>query len=282
MTKPVPRIDHVLINVNDRLDEAARAYERLGFVLTPRGHHSLGSSNHLAIFGHDYLELLGYEPRNAARAAGVWGDLTGLTGLVFKTDDADALYADFSARRIPLKDAAPLALSRPVDLPDGTVREARFRTVHLDPAADESGRIFFCQHLDLDLVWREEWQHHANSVTGIARVVIAARDPARSIRLLADALGTERIEPIDGGHRFRAEGAHIDYLLPDAARAEFGETLPAGIDAADRKVALVLKTASREAARQVLQANGVTFRTQPDGALLVPAALAEGVALAFA
>lgn len=281
MTRPVPLVDHVLVNVDDRLDEAARTYERLGFVLTPRGHHSIGSSNHLAIFGHDYLELLGYEPRNAAKAAGLWGDLTGLTGLVFKTDDADALYADLAARHIPLKDGAPTPLSRPVDLPDGTVRDARFSTVHLDPAAVESGRIFFCQHLTPDLVWREEWQRHPNTVTGIARVVIAARDPARSVNLLADVFGAERVEAIDGGRRFRAEGAAVDYLTPDAARALLGGDLPAAADDADRKVALALKTASREAARAVLEGAGVGFHTQPDGALLVPAALAAGVALVF-
>ena len=281
MTSPVPQIDHVLVNVNDRLDDAARAYKRLGFVLTPRGHHSVGSSNHLAIFGNDYLELLGYEPQNAAKAAGLWGDLTGLAGIVFKTDDAEALYADLKARHIPLKDTAPLPLSRPVELPNGTKRDARFRTVHLDPKAVTSGRIFFCQHLDPDLVWRSEWQTHPNAVTGIASVVIAARDPARSINLLADVFGPERIVHIDGGQRLQAEGANIDYLLPDAARSAFGDELPTGANYADRKVALVLNTASRTAAHQALERGGIRFRTRPDGVLLTLPGEAAGVILAF-
>jgi hypothetical protein len=61
-TLPVPTIDHVVVNVRDRLDQGAQAYRRLGFTLTPRGYHSLGSMNHLAIFGTDYLELIAARP----------------------------------------------------------------------------------------------------------------------------------------------------------------------------------------------------------------------------
>ena len=46
-----PVLDHVVINVMGRLDEAAAQYQRLGFQLTERGYHTLGSSNNLAIFG---------------------------------------------------------------------------------------------------------------------------------------------------------------------------------------------------------------------------------------
>jgi hypothetical protein len=64
---PVPTLDHVVVTVRDRLDEAHAAYRRLGFTLTPRGHHTLGSMNHLAVFGTDYLELLAVPPGDARR-----------------------------------------------------------------------------------------------------------------------------------------------------------------------------------------------------------------------
>jgi hypothetical protein len=76
------RIDHVVINVAQNLDEAAEQYRRLGFTLTPRGHHSLGTSNHLAVFGTDYLELMGIESRNAGKALLPYPP--GLMGLVFR------------------------------------------------------------------------------------------------------------------------------------------------------------------------------------------------------
>ena len=55
----VPRIDHVVVDVRDRIDEAERRYRALGFNLTQRGRHSLGSVNHLAMLDPDYVELLG-------------------------------------------------------------------------------------------------------------------------------------------------------------------------------------------------------------------------------
>ncbi|MFI5003260.1 MAG: VOC family protein, partial [Reyranellales bacterium] len=58
MTLPVPTLDHVVINARDDMDRAADIYTRLGFTLTERGYHSLGSMNHLAMFGTDYLELI--------------------------------------------------------------------------------------------------------------------------------------------------------------------------------------------------------------------------------
>ena len=72
MTSLIPVVDHVVINVADQLDEASALFRRLGFQLSERGHHSLGSSNHLAIFGENYLELLGYEPQRGNRREDLW------------------------------------------------------------------------------------------------------------------------------------------------------------------------------------------------------------------
>lgn len=66
---PQPILDHAVINVADQLDSASARFRRLGFQLTERGHHSLGSSNHLAIFGENYLELLGYETGKGSQRA---------------------------------------------------------------------------------------------------------------------------------------------------------------------------------------------------------------------
>src|SRR5260370_37010079 len=55
-----PVLDRVVIDVRDRIEEAMRCFQSLGFQLTPRGRHTLGSVNHLAMFATDYLELLGF------------------------------------------------------------------------------------------------------------------------------------------------------------------------------------------------------------------------------
>jgi len=70
MTPLSPVIDHVVVDVRDRIDEAMHCFASLGFLLTPRGRHTLGSVNHLAMFESGYLELLGFgEDAQPARSS---------------------------------------------------------------------------------------------------------------------------------------------------------------------------------------------------------------------
>ena len=50
-------LDHVVINVKDDMDLAQLVFSNLGFTLTPRGYHTLGSINHLMMFGSDYMAV---------------------------------------------------------------------------------------------------------------------------------------------------------------------------------------------------------------------------------
>ena len=38
-------LDHIAINVKENMDKAYELFTELGFTLTPRGYHSLGSIN---------------------------------------------------------------------------------------------------------------------------------------------------------------------------------------------------------------------------------------------
>src|SRR3954465_4086181 len=93
---PVPTLDHVVVNVRDRIDEGADTYRRLGFTLTPRGYHTLGSMNHLAMFGTDYLELIALPPGDDSRPE-LLTTPTGLNGLVFATEDAELTHQTLHA-----------------------------------------------------------------------------------------------------------------------------------------------------------------------------------------
>ena len=52
-------LDHTVINVRYAMDEAMMRFKALGFQLTDCGYHTLGSINHLMMFGTDYLALIG-------------------------------------------------------------------------------------------------------------------------------------------------------------------------------------------------------------------------------
>src|ERR1700722_16555654 len=185
VTLPVPTLDHVVVNVRDRIDAGLATYRRLGFTMTPRGFHTLGSMNHLAIFGTDYLELIAAQPGETRRPE-ILASPFGLNGLVFGTEDSASVYSALREVGVPVE--PPLQFSRPVALTGGA-RDATFRTVHLTPGTVPSGRVYFCHHFTRELVWRDEWRHHANGAVAVARAVIAARDPSSLGRLFTRMFG---------------------------------------------------------------------------------------------
>jgi len=56
--------DHAVVVVHDQMDQAVERFRAMGFFVTERGHHSLGTINHLIILDNSYIELLGYLPEN--------------------------------------------------------------------------------------------------------------------------------------------------------------------------------------------------------------------------
>ncbi len=274
-TLPVPTIDHVVVNVRDRIDEAAEAYRRLGFTLTPRGYHSLGSMNHLAMFGTDYLELIAAPAGDSGRPE-IMAAPAGLNGLVFTSEDAAATHAALAAAGVAVQ--PPMQFTRPVALPGGA-KDATFRTVHLAPRASGLGRLYFCQHLTRDLVWRDEWRHHANGALGVVRAVIAARAPGDLGALFATMFGAASVRPTEGGCTLAAGLARFDVLTPAAVAAQFGAAAPDGGGRTEYMAALTLRTLSLDIAASALDA--VPGVRRDAARVLVPAAAAFGAALEF-
>ncbi|HET9018097.1 MAG TPA: VOC family protein [Acetobacteraceae bacterium] len=273
----MPLIDHVIVNIGDRMDEAVDAYSRLGFSLTPRGRHTLGSINHLAMFGADYLELLGV-PMGEAPPTNVIAESKGLGAVAFATDDADGVHAALTGAGLGVM--APLPFSRPVTLPDG-VREAAFRVARVAPEATDAGRLFFCQHLTRGVVWRDEWRRHPNGVLGVLGVIVAARRPESLGALFARMFGDAAVVKRPGGVRLLAGLASIDVLAPAQVARRYNDMapMPEGREAA--MVALVLRVAAIDRCAAALRAGGIAGADVAADRIVVPAAEAMGVALEF-
>lgn len=272
-----PQLDHVVINVAEQLDQAGQQFRRLGFYLTPRGHHSLGSSNHLAIFGENYLELLGYEPGNAHTRKDLWQAPLGLTGLVWKTQNSSAVYEHLQQQDIA--GSAPAEFFRPVGLNDGTSPNARFRTVPLAASRVPNGRSFFCHHLTPELVWRNEWQHHPNGVADITGFVISAANPQEAAQVYGELFGVSALEFKPQEVVLRAGRATVRFITPEQATAEFG-IVPEGENGSARMVGLEFATRSLEAVRNSLRVGEIPFRDDVNR-VSVRAADGLGVALGF-
>ena len=274
---PGATLDHVVVDARDGMDEAVRIYQSLGFQLTPRGHHTLGSINHLAIFTTNYLELLGFGASSAARP-----ELTqfpvGLNGLVFKTDDAEATFQQAQAACIPALPAN--AFSRPLEL-DGREQHARFRTTRVPPDASGIGRVYFCEHQTPDLVWRPEWQAHPNGAQELVRVLVATHDPSRQARLFAGLFGKDAVTArTDGSTALTLTGGGAVVLAQvDAVMASLGAAAPDPSGRPDFMAALAIRVASVPEVARLL--HGVPGLVVTPHRVTVPAKAALNTTLLF-
>ncbi len=271
----LPAIDHLVLDVGEDLGAAASSYHALGFDLTARGHHTLGSSNHLAMFATNYLELLSPGGPGGMIRQELGGFPRGLNGLVFATDDADARYRDLQARGVGVRE--PQSFSRPVTLADRTTHDARFRTTHLNREEAPFGRLYFCQHFTRDLVWRPEWQRHPNGAQEITGLLIGADRPDAVAALLTRMFGDVPSREAAGRLRFIAGRAVIEIVSTATIADRLGDAMP---DAAGRLAFMAqvsLKTTSFRQARDIIGARAAVR----DGHLLVPASVAGNVAIAF-
>jgi hypothetical protein len=162
-------LDHIVINTLFEMDRAAALMSQLGFTLTPRGYHSLGSINHLMVFGGHYLELVGLPLGTDVLRREVLESPRGLNGLVFQADDIDACLRQLRDSGLTMLE--PQSFSRPVTI-DGVEQLARFRTTRTTPELFEAGRVYYCQHYTPELVWRREWMTHANGCSGLSELVV--------------------------------------------------------------------------------------------------------------
>jgi Glyoxalase-like domain len=250
MSLPPPVLDHVVIDVRDRIGEAERCFADLGFRLTPRGRHTLGSVNHLAMFTTDYLELLGFGEEGAARPE-LAPFPVGLNGLVFKTHDAEAVHRHAQSAGLPVLPVQ--SFSRPVAI-DGRFDEARFRTTRLDPVEVAMGRVYFCEHQTSELVWRPEWQQHPNGACAISRVVVATDDPRRTAVLFGRLFGGGAVTARDGRQVLAVGTAEVELAPPQAVAAEFGGAAPQPAGRAEYMAALVIRVRSLAATTESLRA----------------------------
>lgn len=279
MALPVPTLDHVVINARTDIDGAADTFRRLGFSLTERGYHTLGSMNHLAMFGTDYLELIAV-PKDAPPDVrpDVQAAPYGLNGFVFGTEDSAALYSALNAAGVNAK--APREFSRPVRLDSGE-RQAMFRTVSIPEGDTPYGRIYYCHHLTRDLVWRDEWRRHANGVVAVSRAVFVHPDPVAAARLYSSMFGAEAVCDIEGGKRVVVAATHLEIVTESIARREFGDDMPDAAGRSTYMAVLGFRTTSVKKAADVLRQDGIPFAETRTGVLQVPARAAFNTTLTF-
>lgn len=242
-------LDHTVINVHFEVDRAQAIFESLGFSLTPRGRHSLGSINHLIVLKDDYVEIVGLSTDTDVLRKEVLDSPVGIDGLVFQTTNADQTYQAFKRAKRAIQPVQ--AFSRPVEL-DGATYAARFRTTRFEAGTFPAGRVYFCQHLTPELVWRKEWQSHANKVVRTAALLIVSQDPTTEAKKYLEASGGTLKKGAHGEWRIQAK----KYSLVLVTHAQYQECYGPLVNAHTRRErffgAIALQTTNLGAVKQRL------------------------------
>jgi len=250
-------LDHTVINVRFEMDKAERCFRELGFFLTERGYHSLGSINHLMMFGTDYIELIALPPENKDNPGrqDIAKAPYGINGLVFKTDDVDETFAHLLS--IGMAGDPPKAFTRPVTTKDGTF-DASFRTVHTRSGIFPGGRVYFCEHGTPELVWRPEWQSHENGAEAMPEFVVVSHEPNIEAENFAKLLNVD-IKKIAKTHCINYENGFIRVMSEADYRTRYGSLASPMNERKSIFGAIVIRASSLDNVRSILDAEMTTI-----------------------
>ncbi|GAA0348629.1 VOC family protein [Actinoallomurus spadix] len=285
----IDRIDHSVLYTTD-MDATAAVYEALGFTLSPLSMHMgsdrpggerrpMGAGNRCALFGGNYLELLGLfgdgsvDPWNIRSLI---AEYEGLHGYSFGC--TDAAVTEERLRRAGLSSSGVLPLQRDVDTSDGTAT-ARFEAVHVERALTPEGLVHAARHLTPELIHQRRYLRHANGATHLDGVLLVVDDGevaaatdryARILDVTPVTEGPRRVLRLALGQVEIVAASDLGAVLP-------GEDVPALPYMAGQTVAVT----DVGAARALVEGNGFGTRDLPGGGFFVGAAQARGAALAF-
>lgn len=275
MANNIIGLDHAVVAVRD-LDEAAGVFARLGFALTPVGHHAeWGTVNRCAMFAGDYLELI------AAEGAGDEADklrafTAGRDGLYsLSIGSANGAATGEALRAAGL--AVPLARSLSRKLDDGKGTTLMFSEMPLPPDATPGVTSRVVQHITAERERHPQWLDHPNTATGIASVTAIVDEPPALTAAWDVVFGphtavlTDDTVTVHSGRGlvYLTRPEELTQLHPEA---ELDELPPA-----PALVALAIRVADTDRAAAVLKANGVEFSRDREGTLRIPPSEACGV-----
>ncbi len=281
MRSGIAGIDHVIVGVRDL--EAARAgWGRLGFTSTPRGRHiGQGTANYCIMFPSDYVELLGIvDPGDFVQRLDDFLDRReGLMAAAF-APGAPVEEVRRALLGLRLHPSEPRALGRRLELPDGAVAP-RFSLVSLPPDETPGLDSFICAHLTPELMRHKAWLDHANGATGLKGLHVLVENTAPLLAAYDRLFGILQVTTTDAVAAVQVGRHRLLFSTPDDFL-----TMHPGLDLDPSFplpgiVSLEFAVDRLQRTQDCLRRSGVAFAEMPGGALVVPAAEANGAVLFF-
>jgi catechol 2,3-dioxygenase-like lactoylglutathione lyase family enzyme len=280
-------LDHIVHAVHD-LDAAADLYRRLGFTVGARNRHAWGTHNHIVQLPGFFVELLTVaEPEKLGTDgfSALFGTFNrlflkqqeGLSLLILESANAVADVADFRAAKIGVSDA--MRFEREAKRPDGSTVKVGFSLAFArDPQAPQIGFAACQQHFPENF-WNPAFQQHANTVSGVAGVVLVAENPSDHHIFLSAMSGVRDLHATSSGVTATTPRGDIKAMDPAAFRSHFGTALP-DVSAGARLAALRFRVRDRAALTAALAAGGITSASHMGSTVIAPEH-AMGASLVF-
>ncbi|MFL9924121.1 VOC family protein [Herbaspirillum lusitanum] len=276
----VTGLDHYIIRVND-LESATEFYKKLGFSLAPQGRHHTGTRNQTLILDSNYLELLYFPPEQVAtsRFRHFPDHYEGPVAVALQTTDSAAVKRELAA--VGIEAEAPVSGGRPVHLAQGS-EDAAWLNLNFPQGVFGVPDFFTCGHQTRHLVFRPEWQEHANTARRIRALIAVHPDPNSLQAKYLQAFGAISIGAAsDEGWLLRRDSLRLQFLTPAAFAARYpGVRIPDGVDNV-WLAGSVIEVRDLETTRKLLSRNAVPFRDGPHGELLIDPAYTAGTLQAF-
>ncbi|CAM2714325.1 unnamed protein product [Rotaria socialis] len=213
----------------------------MGFTVTPRGYHSSGTINHTIVFNDNYLELLGYPTgKLPEHSSELIRRPIGLVATVLKTDDAEQMQNSLMLHGFNMSPV--LNLSRPLDLGNGESMDVKFRVTTLECEVTPGTFLYYCQHLTPELVWRSQWQTHANGCATMVRLIINVNDLKAAVETYQRAVDISEVKSIDK-NRCIIRLFNFEIILTTDVNNPWGtQTLVLGTDSLEKVEAIFLQS----------------------------------------
>jgi hypothetical protein len=149
------------------------------------------------------------------------------------------------------------------------VREAQFLNFDFPSIAPRAVSFFSCQHLTRDLVWRPEWERHANGVDRVTDIIIAHPSPREVRPIYATLYGESAVAIKDESLTVTLGDDTISVLAPADFERRFPSiSIPADI-AEGWFAGAAFRVGAYAAVERVLSEAGVATAHTPSGSIVV-------------
>lgn len=269
-------LDHVAWFVKD-IAAAGRAFERLGFVLTPYTEHRnatpdggsvpAGTANRCAMLERGYIEMLAAVPGSETVLATQLRDALkrheGVHLMAFTCADAQAERERLAAAGF---DPQPVVhLRRTVDIAGDGHGVSAFSVVRTPAHLMPEGRIQFLVHHTPDLVWQPGLIAHDNQLEALTGILVAVDDLAEVATRFAHYSGRSAQTIDHDGAVIQLDRGRIAFSRHAAAWAHRSAVLPPS----PVMVAVALRSRDLAASRAYFVRQGIRLVSDTDDHLVV-------------